>query len=153
MTARICLISTEPAALDQISAALSKCGLTVWQPADVASCAERSAFENTLCLIIDMPGEKGLQLLEALRQAGNNAPAILVCETNVTLPPDRLKFARVLDVVEKSPHLRTLLGWIECICVANMALTREQLLQIRNRQASRFRSRAHSEVLKTGTHD
>jgi CheY-like chemotaxis protein len=79
-----------------------------------------------LCNIIDLPGQGGLETLEALRALGNRAPAILIADAASGFPQDRLAQARPLDVLQRPVATFEILGWIECICAAHMVLEKRR---------------------------
>ena len=102
----------------------ARCGL----PTRTVASAERylmgpSAGE-VICFVIDLPGEEGLRALETLRNHGVLAPAILVAAVDAGLPPEVLSDCGALDVLERPADKRALLGWIQCICAANLAIAK-----------------------------
>jgi FixJ family two-component response regulator len=79
---------------------------------------------RAICFVIDLPGWEGLQALETLRHHGVLAPAILVADADAGLPPEALSDCGALDVLERPADKRALLGWIQCVCAAHLAIAR-----------------------------
>lgn len=77
-----------------------------------------------ICFIIDLPGLEGARALQALRLRGVLAPAILVADADAGLPPETLSECGALDVLERPADKRALLGWIECVCAAHLAIAK-----------------------------
>jgi FixJ family two-component response regulator len=110
-----------PEKLNPLSA---RCGL----PTKTIASAERylsgPSVGEAICFVIDLPGEEGLRALEVLRHHGVLAPAILVADADAGLPPEVLSDCGALDVLERPADKRVMLGWIQCVCAANLAIAR-----------------------------
>jgi FixJ family two-component response regulator len=126
MTIAIGLITRDAGAQNRIGSVVSRCGLSIWT-ADSPDAYYRDARRtHTLCVIIDLPGQEGLEVLEALRDLGIRSPAILIGDPGRTLPAARLANACTLDVLPRPVNTSDLLGWIECVCTATMVLERRR---------------------------
>ncbi|HTT99061.1 MAG TPA: hypothetical protein VMF58_13505 [Rhizomicrobium sp.] len=62
--------------------------------------------------------------LETLRRRGVTVPAILVVDAEIVLPRASLSLSGALDVLEKPVNKRALLGWIECVIAAHIAIAK-----------------------------
>jgi hypothetical protein len=51
-------------------------------------------------------------------------PALLVADVNAGLPPETLSDCGALDVLERPANKRAMLGWIQCVCAANLAIAK-----------------------------
>lgn len=102
----------------------ARCGL----PIRIVTSAERylagPGAGEAICVVIDLPGHEGLKALETLRHCGVLAPAILVADPDAGLPPQVLSDCGALDVLERPADKRALLGWIQCVCAANLAIAK-----------------------------
>jgi FixJ family two-component response regulator len=110
-----------PRKLDSLSV---RCGLPIKLVASAERYLESSSAGKAICFVIDLPGQRGLQALEALRHHGVLAPAILVADVNAGLPPEALSDCGALDVLERPANKRAMLGWIQCVCAANLAIAK-----------------------------
>jgi FixJ family two-component response regulator len=126
MTIGIGLITAEPHDKDWIGSILSRCGLPIWRANSADAYCRSAGREVALCNIIDMPGQSGLETLEALRARGNRTPAILIADAARAFPQDRLARACLLDVLQRPAAMSDILGWIECICAARMVLEKRR---------------------------
>ena len=110
-----------PEKLDSLSA---RCGL----PIKTVDSAERylagPAAGEAICFVIDLPGQEGLRALKVLRHSGVRAPAILVADADAELSAKAVCDCSALDVLERPADKRVLLGWIQCVCAANLAIAR-----------------------------
>ena len=122
MTIGIGLIAAGSRDSDRIVSIVSRCGLPVWIAHSAEAYGRDARRASALCNIIDMPGQGGLETLEALRALGNRAPAILIADAARAFPHGRLVRARPLDVLQRPAATSDILGWIECICAAHMVL-------------------------------
>jgi hypothetical protein len=68
-------------------------------------------------------------VVERLRALHVDTPAVLICDAADSPPAKRLVDASVLDVLRHPLKARELLGWIECVCVTRLVLTRQHLLR------------------------
>jgi DNA-binding response OmpR family regulator len=135
MAAGICVIPDDPLTLGRTVAALSHCGLTTWVAGTAAVYSSEPNSAPTVCVVIDMPGQTGLELLETLRGNGARAPAVLIADVDTTLRPKRLADASVLDVLRRPLEIRELLAWIECVFVTNVFLDKQRKRRMQVRQA------------------
>jgi FixJ family two-component response regulator len=126
MTIGIGLITTEPYDDNVIGSILSRCGLPVWRAGSAEAYCRDARRAASLCNIIDMPGQSGLETLEALRALGSRTPAILIADAARAFPQDRLMRACPLDVLQRPAATSDILGWIECICAARMVLEKRR---------------------------
>ena len=124
MGLQICIISGGADVPEKLKPLSARCGL----PIRTVTSAERYlAGPNTgeaICFIIDLPGQKGLFALETLRRHGVFAPAILVVDGGEKLSPQALCECGALDVLDRPADKRELLGWIQCVCAARLAIAR-----------------------------
>jgi len=118
----ICLLSGEASALSVIEPALSRRGVPVWTADSANTFFASGRAADTICIVVDGPGDTGLEQIELLRDGGARQPVVLIAET--ALPRKRLLDAFVLDVLSQPIDRKALLGWIECVCLANLALSR-----------------------------
>jgi len=144
----VCLIAEEAGVPSPAGAWLTRCGLTVWTPASIEAAGEPSAYERALCLVIDMPGKSGLGTLELFRSYGIWTPALLIADAKDALPAERLARTGVLDVLARPIGPRELLGWIECLCIAQGTVRAAQPLRAdvgaRKTLSERFARRAQN---------
>jgi DNA-binding response OmpR family regulator len=114
----ICLFDGGTHTLDAAGAVLSRCGLSTWS-FDASDVQTQLAHRpGTLCMVIDLPGTRGLSLLQLLRKRAVSLPAILIVDEHEAIPADRLTDACVLDVLTRPASARELLTWIECVMLA-----------------------------------
>ncbi len=143
MTLSVCLIASESETELNLASVLSKTGLVVWRSRSVDDFCANVARPGTLCLVVAIPGVAGLEMVEQLRALHIDTPAILIADMRDVPPAKRLADACVLDVISQTASTRELLGWIECVCVTRMILTREHLVRAearrRHSDASEFR--------------
>ena len=123
MSLGICVITAGLPSGSQVAELLDRCGIPVWTPASNDG-EDGSACRRAMCLIIDMPGRAGLDILELVRRYGITTPAILVVDRAGALSPEELKHVRALDALPRPLNRRDLLRWIECICVARQLVRR-----------------------------
>lgn len=126
MTIAIGLITLDADVSGHVGGIVSRCGLSVWTVDSPDAYYRDSRRSHTLCVIIDLPGQAGLEALEALRDLGIRSPAILIGDPGRTLPSARLANACALDVLPRPVETSDLLGWIECVCTATMVLERRR---------------------------
>lgn len=120
MRSRLIVISDTPALGDLLVSKLSRGGLAVLK-ASTAGDLSATDLRDALCIVVDMVGDKGLETLEALREKGITAPALLVVD-KADMMESRAAKASVLEVLERPARIRVILGWIECVCAAHLAL-------------------------------
>jgi FixJ family two-component response regulator len=120
MAPGICLFASAPAEHDRLAAMLSGCGLNLWPTASLDEYMAAPQAKSDLCLLIDLPDESGVAMLEDLRRCNVRLPAILVSDSNI--PKARLYEAAVLDVLPRTASPRDVLDWIECVCTAYSAI-------------------------------
>jgi FixJ family two-component response regulator len=114
----ICLLANEPGNVAEIESILARCGISVWNCSSALAFVLSPKQDETLCVVVSMPGATALSVLETLRMSAVRTPAILIVDHAVPLPTDRLARACPLDVLVRPVSVRELLAWIECLCVA-----------------------------------
>ncbi|HEX2592630.1 MAG TPA: hypothetical protein VHL34_14100 [Rhizomicrobium sp.] len=119
----ICLFDGATGTLSHIESLLQQCGFDVWHIDNADIRRQLRDHPQTLCVIIDFPGSRGLTLLEMLRYQGIDLPAILIADQGEMLEHGRIAKASVLDILRRPFEPRELLSWIECIVVAQNSLT------------------------------
>ncbi|HXM00347.1 MAG TPA: response regulator [Rhizomicrobium sp.] len=126
MTVSVCFIAAGDSDRDRIGSMLSRCGVALWTVrSPEAYCADPRRMD-ALCIVIDMPGQSGLEALERLRSRGIRSPAILIGNADSAGSEARLIRACVLDVLRKPIDATELLGWIECVCATRMVLEKRR---------------------------
>ena len=124
MTLQISVIASDRDTFNKLKPIADSTRLVVEMTQSVEQCIVQTRSRRIICVILDLPGRDGLVALESLRKAGLMAPAILVVDANADLPAGNLSECGALDVLEKPADKRALLGWIECVCAANLAIAR-----------------------------
>jgi FixJ family two-component response regulator len=109
---------------EKLNALSARCGLPIKTLDSAKRYLESRNAEEAICLIVDLPRREGLRALATLRHRGVLAPAILVVDVDADLPPEALSACRALDVLERPASKRELLGWIQCVCAANLVIAR-----------------------------
>jgi FixJ family two-component response regulator len=102
----------------------TRCGLPVTVVASAESYLSGPGAGDAICFVVDLPGQEGAQALQVLRKHGVEAPAILIADPEAGLSPDVLSECAALDVLHRPASQRELLGWIECVCAANLVIAR-----------------------------
>ena len=120
MAPGICLFASAPADHDRLAALLGGCGLKLWPAKTPDEYMAAPQAKADLCLLIDLPDEAGVEMLEDLRRRNVRLPAILVSDADISKA--RLHRAAVLDVLPKTASPRAVLDWIECVCAAYSAV-------------------------------
>ena len=124
MSLQILVISDTGDVPQKLDSLPARCGLPIKTVASAQCYLEGPSAGEAICFVIDLPGQEGLQALEALRHRGVLAPAILVADANAGLPPEALSDCGALDVLERPADKRAMLGWIQCVCAANLAIAK-----------------------------
>lgn len=120
MVPGICLFASAPAEHSRLAALLDGCGLNLWPATTSDEYMASPRAKSDLCLLIDLPDEAGVEMLEDLRRRNVRLPAILVSDREISR--SRLNEAAVLDVLPKTASPRAVLDWIECVCAAYSAI-------------------------------
>jgi len=123
MALAVCLISAGLSVPSTIGPLLERCGLEVWTP-DSPHADDGHIYNQAICLVIDMPGDTGIATLKLLRDYGVMTPALLVVDAGHKIAVNELGIPYVLDVLPRTVKLRTLLYWIQSMCVAQKLLKR-----------------------------
>ncbi len=126
MTPQISVIASDRDIFRKLAPIIERTGLLVELMRSADQCIVGMRSRRTICVILDLPGQGGLAALAALRDAGVLAPAILVAGADAGLPAGSLSDCGALDVLERPADRRALLGWIACVCAANLAISRGQ---------------------------
>lgn len=77
---QVLVVDDDPAVRASLRFSLELQGVSVEEFASAESLANRAAFNDEACLVVDyrLPGMDGLQLLALLRSRGSRAPAIII---------------------------------------------------------------------------
>ncbi|HEY8948680.1 MAG TPA: hypothetical protein VIM56_07325 [Rhizomicrobium sp.] len=119
----LCLLAHDPVeSWTHVLPVLASCGLDVWIAPSAEACLSDGRSTDMLCLIVDLPLEYAEISLEMLRIWKVRAPALLVADPEEA--PLRRSDADWMDVLSHPIDVRTLLGWVECVCAAHIAIHR-----------------------------
>jgi len=124
MHAQIFVISNTSDIPTMLGPRPARCGLPTRTVSSVESYLAGASAGEAICFVIDLPGRESARALEILRRHGVQEPAILIADADAGLPSDVLSDCGALDVLDRPADKRALLGWIECVCAANLAIAK-----------------------------
>jgi two-component system response regulator FixJ len=118
MSAKILIIDDDDAVRDSTGALLESYGYEVALYPSAEEFLEAAAMEAA-CLLVDhnMPGMKGIDLLERLRRAGNQTPAVIITGCREPALETRAKSIGVAVLLKPLSQER-LVSWIEGVVSA-----------------------------------
>lgn len=123
MAPGICLISVGNPASEHLADRLKACGLSVWTPASPGA-GEGEIYQNSVCIIIDLPQNAAVGLIRLFRQYGIRTPALLLVSPGYDGRPDMLDCTGIMDILPRHTSPLRILRWVLSVCAAKHMLAR-----------------------------
>jgi hypothetical protein len=103
------------------------CGLSVWLPAITRPMTGDMELRSALCLVVAMPGQTSLDVLEGLRTAGMSMPALLLVDDREALSAEHHDNTDARHVLSRPANQRDVFSWLVHICADDIALRADEL--------------------------